>query len=62
MFGLDSASLSFVRPPYTCLIMRTSSGPSRSFSLRIGGTSVEELDFRQVKGLAVQPLPLTGSF
>ena len=37
MFGWDYASLSFVRPPYTCPIMRTSSRPNRSSGLRIGG-------------------------
>ena len=30
--------------PYTCPIMRTSSGPNRSSGLRIRGSSVEEPD------------------
>ena len=33
--------------PYTCPIMRTSFGPTRSSSLRIRGSSVEELDLGQ---------------
>ena len=34
--------------PYTCLIMCTSSGPSRSSGLRIGGSSAEEPDLGQI--------------
>ena len=50
MFGWDSTSLSFVPPPYTCSIMRTSSGPNRSFGLRIGGRPVEESELRRTDG------------
>ena len=42
MFGWDSASLSFVQPPYTCPIMRTSSGPNHSSGLHIWGRPAEE--------------------
>ena len=47
MFGWDSASLSFVQPPYTCPIMRTSSRPNRSSGLRIGGRFAEESESRR---------------
>ena len=33
--------------PYTCPIMRTSSGPNRSFGLRMGGRPVEEFESRR---------------
>ena len=33
--------------PYTCPTMRTSSGPTRSSGLRIGGNSAEEPDLGQ---------------
>ena len=33
--------------PYSCPIMRTSSGPNCSFGLRIGGSSAEEPDLGQ---------------
>ena len=47
MFGWESAFLSFVQPPFTCPIMRTSSGHNRSSGLRIGGRSVEESESRR---------------
>ena len=50
MFGWDSASLSFVQPPYTCPIMRTSSRPNRSSGLHIGGRPTEESESRQTSG------------
>ena len=36
--------------PYTCSIMRTSSGPNRSFGLRLGGRPVEESESRRTGG------------
>ena len=50
MFGWDSASLSFLLPPYTCPIMRTSSSPNRSFGLRLGGRPTKESELRQTGG------------
>ena len=47
MFGWDSASLSFVRAPYTCSIMHNSIGPNCSSVLHIGGRSAEEFESRQ---------------
>ena len=50
MFGWDSASLSFVRPPYIRPIMRTSSGPNHSTGLHIGERPVEESESRRTSG------------
>ena len=36
--------------PYTCSIMRTSSGPSRPSGLRIGGSSIEGSNVGQTGG------------
>ena len=36
--------------PYTCPIMRTSSGPNRSSSLRLGGRPTEESQSRRTDG------------
>ena len=36
--------------PYTCPIMRTSSGPNRSSGLRIGGKPAEESESRRTDG------------
>ena len=47
MFGWDSASLSFIRPPYIRPIMHTSSGSNRSSGLHIGGRPVEEFESRR---------------
>ena len=52
--------------PYTCLIMRTSSGPSLSSGLRIGGSSAEEPDLGQTgegsdrPAIVVDRVPLEG--
>ena len=52
--------------PYTCLIMRTSSGPNRSSGLRIGGSSTEEPDLGQTgegsgrSAIVVDCVPLAG--
>ena len=50
MFGWDSASLSFVRPPYTYPIMHTSFRPNHSSGLRLGGRPAEESESRQTGG------------
>ena len=50
MFSWDSASLLFVRPPYTCPITRTSSRPNRSSGLRLGGRPAEEFDSIRTHG------------
>ena len=50
MFGWDSASLSFFRPPYTCPMMCTSSRPNFSFGLPIRGRPAEESELRWTDG------------
>ena len=40
---------------YTCLIMRTSFGPSRPFGLHIGGSSAEGSDLGQIGGGSGRP-------
>ena len=56
-FGLIRACLTGILPlyhsfnlPYTCPIMRTSSGPNRSSSLRLGGRPTEESESIQTSG------------
>ena len=41
--------------PHTCSIMCTSSGPSRPSGLRIGGSSTEGSDLRQIGGGSGRP-------
>ena len=47
MFGCDSASCHLLDLSYTFPTMRTSSGPTRSSGLCIGGKSAEEPDLGQ---------------
>ena len=52
--------------PYSCPIMRTSSGPNHFSSLRIGGSSIEELDLGKIgegsdrRALVVDRVPPAG--
>ena len=57
MFGWIPPLYHLLDLPYTCPIMRTSSGPTRSSGLRIRGSSVEEPDLGQTgEGSDVKPL------
>ena len=52
--------------PYICPIMRTSSGPSRPYGLRVGGSSAEGLNLGHIGGRSSRPaifvdqVPLAG--
>ena len=65
-FGRNFAFLSSFAFPYTCSIMRTSSGPSRPSGMHIGGSSTEGSDLGQIGGGSGRPaivdyrVPLVG--